>query len=65
MGGAGGPHPIIFLTPPPSKLMPPPDTGTLHLKMKPIQSEHPPLKSEAPFQEMIPRRKPKKIGNFH
>ena len=54
------PHPMIFFEPPlPSKLMSPMG-HTPYLKMKPPPSEKkpplPPLKHEAPFDEMIPRK---------
>ena len=52
--GACSLHPIIFLKPSPSKPMPP-IPHPPNLKMKPIT-----LKSETPFKEMIPRKKPKK-----
>ena len=43
---------------PPSKLMPLPMGHTPHLKMKPLpyEKQTPPLKHEAPFHEMIPRK---------
>ena len=47
--------------------VPPPPPHT-HLKMKhPSEKPTPPtpLKSEATFQERIPRTKPQKIGNCH
>ena len=46
--------PLFFLKPSPSKPMPP-IPHPPNLKMKPIT-----LKSETPFKEMIPRKKPKK-----
>ena len=53
--GGHPPHPMTFFENPPSKLLP--LMGHLpHLKVKP-----PPLKSKAPFQEMIPRKKPKNL----
>ena len=57
--GAPPAHPTIFLeTPSPIKTDAPPWGVTPHLKMKPPPSEKqtPPLKREAPFHEMIPRK---------
>ena len=58
-GGTHPPHPTNFFKNPPSKLMPPMGC-TPFLKMKPSPSEKqplPPLKCEAPFHEMIPRKR--------
>ena len=60
MGGT--PPPILqFFSnrPPPIKTDAPPPMGhTPHLKMKPLpyEKQTPPLKHEAPFHEMIPRK---------
>ena len=75
-GGGGGPppappptppsHPKLFFKNPPSNLMPPWGVTSPHLKMKPpIWETNSKLKSEAPFQEMIPRKKPQIIDIFN
>ena len=61
MGEVGGrtPHPTIFFKKPFIKTDVPPRGAHLHLKMKPPHlKKHPfpPLKREAPFHEMIPRK---------
>ena len=49
------PYPMILKTPPIKTDAP--HGAPPHLKMKPLPSEkHPPLKHEAPFHEMIPRK---------
>ena len=69
-GGKGVPHhPMIFFEKPPSKTNAP-HGASPHLKMKspPSEKQTPPpapLKSEAFFQKIIPRKKPWKIGNCH
>ena len=60
VGGHGGASPILQFfsrAPSHSKSMPPMGR-TPHLKMKPPQSEKqtPPLKREATFHEMVPRK---------
>ena len=55
-GMRGATHPTIFFTPPPS---PPPHTHTDTLKNEAaphLKKISPPLKCEAPFHEMIPRK---------
>ena len=58
MGGAPRPSYNFLETPSPIKTDAPPWGVTPHLKMKPPPSEKqtPPLKREAPFHEMIPRK---------
>ena len=59
MGGTPPHRMVFFLTaPPPHQNQCPPPCGTPHLKKKPpchLKNKPPPLKSEASFQEMIPR----------
>ena len=72
-GGRGSmedaPHPMIFFEHPLSKPMPH-SWGASPLKNEAppnwkTPSPPPPLKSEASFQEMIPRKKLRKIGNYY
>ena len=74
--GCGGdaPHPMIFSKSPTplSKPMPPwassptPPPPPLKSEVPQIKNNSlPPLKSEAPFQEMIPSKKARRIGSCH
>ena len=65
-GGEGHPPPILQFFPKPRPIKTDPPWATLSLKNEaPHLKTNPPLESEALFQEMILRKKSRKIGNCH